>query len=1215
MFDKIRSALGLGEASPLLAKALTALRADVPGRYDEVLGYVQTGEPDTLLMKLSPPPELTAELVSHFAGWTWWDDDVKAKVKTAVPGWTDDKNRAAWRKLLTAYDALAGEQWVRLGRFMSLFGEDQEAGPLDLPVWARALWEQVERAREGDQKPWTAWFLETLLHAGGVDPAEVPVVLIRGYLEHPGTSYARPLGDIDRYALANLDAVRKAAATASIDGRLAALDLLQSSPELLAALQDIMVFLVTSKSKQVRDKTLMVLTGAPEADQVEMLTAALSLANATTRPALVDHLSRTETGRRVLQDLAETGDGQAAEQARAGLERAAAAGAPQAELVVPECPPLEQVILGEDFVAQLRSAVDKKIGELEMRLKDMQRQLAEPKEDSWTNSWLKGSIRDAEKLLNKLRTVGPAELEEVRAYLSGQVKRTATVELLSDVARGIKMDLLPAMWLACQNSGRPERGMNWYQIPGDTLDVDLRLVVAAGRVMAYQGIESDVAAYLGLGYYGNSIAPEHKWPFFAEYPDGLEEALGMRPASGPNRGWLASGGVAEAIEVLGAFPVVPASYVPRLSEIALGTAKTNRLEAQKLLERQPSGLEIARLGLSDGKAEVRSSAAAWLARIGDPAAIPDLRAALKAEKREAVQAVLLSALDKLGDDISSYLSPEALLEAASKGLKAKAPADAAWLPLLPSVRWADGSPVDPDIVRWWAILSVKMKDPTGAGLIPMYVSLLDEASQAELGRFVLDAWIAQDIRRATDEEAREFAAVEGVKRYNQYQAWAKNSGSWAREYAARPLEQVIEEVRKEKLGEFLGSAIGSKGVLALAAGAPGHYVLTVVQRYMRDQYQRRSQIEALITAASVNDDPAAIQLVIGVARRHKMATIQAKAGELVEALAARKGWTADELADRTIPSAGFDDAGVLNLDYGPRQFTGRITVDAKTGAYGVALTNADGKPVKSLPAPGASDDAELVKAARAQLTTSKKELKQVVEAQTSRLFEAMCLGRTWPVAAWREDLLSHPVMRQLVSNLVWVIDPGEDQRLFRPTVDGELLDADDETVDLPEDGKIGLAHWSVLPAEQVAAWQAHMRDYQVKALFDQFEVVELPERAADATAIDDHAGWLSDSFAIRGRANKRGYARGEAMDGGWFDTYRRPYTGVGLVALIEFTGSYLPEEQIPAAVTKLSFERTNGRSVALGDVPPILLAESYRDYVYVAEAGAYDPDWKTKAQF
>jgi len=66
--------------------------------------------------------------------------------------------------------------------------------------------------------------------------------------------------------------------------------------------------------------------------------------------------------------------------------------------------------------------------------------------------------------------------------------------------------------------------------------------------------------------------------------------------------------------------------------------------------------------------------------------------------------------------------------------------------------------------------------------------------------------------------------------------------------------------------------------------------------------------------------------------------------------------------------------------------------------------------------------------------------------------------------------------------------------------------------------------------------------------------------------------------------------------------------------VIEFTGSILPEENIPAAVKRLWFE-SDGRQLKLGDVPPILLAESYADYVHIAEAGGFDPQWDQKSGF
>ncbi len=55
--------------------------------------------------------------------------------------------------------------------------------------------------------------------------------------------------------------------------------------------------------------------------------------------------------------------------------------------------------------------------------------------------------------------------------------------------------------------------------------------------------------------------------------------------------------------------------------------------------------------------------------------------------------------------------------------------------------------------------------------------------------------------------------------------------------------------------------------------------------------------------------------------------MQEKARNLVTQIAERNGWSADELADRTIPTAGFDDSGTLVLEYGERTFTAKM--DAK----------------------------------------------------------------------------------------------------------------------------------------------------------------------------------------------------------------------------------------------------------------------------------------------
>ena len=67
-----------------------------------------------------------------------------------------------------------------------------------------------------------------------------------------------------------------------------------------------------------------------------------------------------------------------------------------------------------------------------------------------------------------------------------------------------------------------------------------------------------------------------------------------------------------------------------------------------------------------------------------------------------------------------------------------------------------------------------------------------------------------------------------------------------------------------------------------------------------------------------------------------------------------------------------------------------------------------------------------------------------------------------------------------------------------------------------------------------------------------------------------------------------------------------------------FSGSYVPEENIPALLYELGFETKQSYSwntdyIALTDVNPILLAESYAEYQTVADATAgFDADWEKK---
>jgi hypothetical protein len=266
-----------------------------------------------------------------------------------------------------------------------------------------------------------------------------------------------------------------------------------------------------------------------------------------------------------------------------------------------------------------------------------------------------------------------------------------------------------------------------------------------------------------------------------------------------------------------------------------------------------------------------------------------------------------------------------------------------------------------------------------------------------------------------------------------------------------------------------------------------------------------------------------------------------------------------------------------------------------------------------LPQAGAGDDPELFKQTAAQLSGARKELTQTVKLQTARLFEAMCSGRSWPADEWRRLWAEHPLMRQLITTLVWKAVSPDGERLFRPTPEGEWLNDQDEAVALGPTDKVELAHRVTIGLERAERWRDSLADYHVQPLFEQF-TDPAPVFAAEADAIDDHKGWLSDSFAIRSRAGRRGYTRGQVEEASWFNYYQKKLPSAGLIVQLYFTGALMTEGQTPAAVTELVFRQADFSQLELSEVWPILLAEAYADYVYVAEAGTFDPDWEVKSR-
>jgi hypothetical protein len=736
-------------------------------------------------------------------------------------------------------------------------------------------------------------------------------------------------------------------------------------------------------------------------------------------------------------------------------------------------------------------------------------------------------------------------------------------------------------------------------------------------VLAHFGVNSRnvLTSYCRDNGLAGDWAPQAVAPFMANHVGDLVQML---TDVSRNNYWFSRAQLFRAIGLLDRPPPV---LVNGLFDLALGTGKQDRPLAQIALAKQPNKEARIVAALADGKGEVRTVAAQWLQRLGHAEAVPALETAVAKEKNDVAKGAMLDALEAFGQPVEKYLDRAALAKEAARSLAKGLPKELDWFPwaAMPVVHWADdGEEVPVDVLKWLLVQAMKQKSPEPNAVLRKYCAMMLPREREQLGQFVLECWLREDVKPIPPEQAHAQAAAQAQSTFQAMQRspqWFKDSPLFGRTEA-----ELLAYILPGQLRQPAGSATGSKGLLAIAAACAGAGAAAPTYRFLKEWYgQRASQGKALIAMLGWIEHPSATQLMLSIGSRFRTKSFQEEAVRQAEQLAERKGWSLEELADRTIPSAGFDENGELELSYGARIFTGRLLPDFKLELY-----NPEGKKVASLPEPRADDDAELAKDAKKAWSAAKKELKGIVELQGSRLYEALCTARSWPSEDWEAYLNRHPIVRRLGQRLAWIeLSPEGGKRSFRPLDDGTLTDLDDNAFHLAPGTRVCLAHESLLPADESARWLQHFEDYAVAPLFRQFGSGNfvLPANQQRDDKLEDFRGHVLESFALRGRAGKLGYQRGGTEDGGWFFEYTKRYPTLGLEAVIEFTGNGLPETNRAVALTALSFRRTgsnryDGHTVALGKVPGVLLSESYNDIRMIAADGrGFVSDWEKVTEF
>jgi hypothetical protein len=1230
-------------------------------RVRRLLRFIIDGTDGDVLLELAGRPSIGKWLRLHQSFLAANDNAYKL---------TQKKNKER-EKFLWPESQVAGDVWMRVGQvFESLFlaGGIKTATLTDWPGWLCTLAGLVLMSRENNTSAgyWTVQKWEVQLQRAEVNAdALVPLLLDPNQTTqlnnlkstfatfyYYGENVIEKAGGWPEYLARHVATVRALLQSGDAALRTHALRMLMKVNFNFTPIHDLLVEIACGNAKNAREVALM----------------ALAKDAAAVRPLLEKTLSEGDTGQRheaasalwrlYGAEARSTLDAHAQQESSDRVKQtitkliAAPTEAPDAPASM-ELPPLNlplgEVPLGENARTALRDLIVKT---QEEHTRQYQQQLAEyEKADPKSHRWKPHKPAETTaKMVDEFMQF--VESGKKRAVVNGMWRNKP----MDDWFAPPDVQLIHVVRIAYgfQFLNKHNHGLHW----NPTIDLEtyrnrskssfgLRELAAAIATLDGIKVTDVLLHYLSHNtkYWGFcNWEPEAIWPAFAVHLEILRSALGPSPNRGANyRNYDYSFGTRRdnAFRVLAMFPQLPSEFIPMLWDLALGDAKSDRLAAQDALASVPGKTAKVLVGLEDGKQTVRAAAADWLGRLGDAGAIEPLKDAFRKEKQEVVKGAIMAALDALGANVEEFLDRKQLLKEAEAGLAKKKPKAMDWFPIdsMPELHWQDtGKRVDKAILQWWAVQSVAQKTPIAGPLLRRYFQMCRPSEAAALSRWVLRAWIGADTEPLSHDDAAARAKKETDQQWQYGQQNQYMKDYYQQKYQGNK-DNMYQEFFNKYRNDCKGSAIGEKGILAMASAAGDAECVKLAEQYIRKWFgQRLAQCKALIEVLAWLEHPTAIQVLLSIGNRFRTKSIRDAAAEHVKALAERQGWTLDELADRTLPDAGFEretdddgkpigDDAKLILDYGERTFTVKLNDDLEP-----VITTAEGKSIKTPPAPGKSDDPEKAKEAKKRFSDAKKTVKTVVKTQSERMYEAMCTQRSWRFDDWQRYLARHPIVGQLCTRVVWAyFDAGDEPKLrgcFRPMEDGTLTNEKDEPVEVSADAVVRVAHTCNVTPELEATWKHHLEDYDIAPLFAQFgmPVYDLPAAQKKDTEIKTFEGHMLSNFKLRGKATKLGYIRGQAEDGGWFHLYRKPFVSLEIEAILNFTGSPLPEEDRPVGLISLAFQRLkqdggemgyyDNATLALEKVPPVLLSECYNDIKQIAAEGSgFDAEWNKKAYY
>lgn len=356
--------------------------------------------------------------------------------------------------------------------------------------------------------------------------------------------------------------------------------------------------------------------------------------------------------------------------------------------------------------------------------------------------------------------------------------------------------------------------------------------------------------------------------------------------------------------------------------------------------------------------------------------------------------------------------------------------------------------------------------------------------------------------------------------------------------------------------------------------------------------------------------------------RHKIKypQVQGLISKTYETAAKRLGLTAEDLEELVVPTFGLRADGLLELPLGEHVAELRIIGSTSTE---LKWRNKHGRRHKTVPT-------EIKRSHPAELKELKRRAKDIeaqLRAQRHRLERLLLSERTLSPADWRERYLEQPLLRGLVSRLIWAFEQDDRRELAVPRGE-ELVGLDDRPL-APQGTPARVRLWHPIRSETavVEGWREWLVAREISQPFKQAhrEIYALTGEERDAGRYSSRfAGHILRQHQFHALCRERGWRY--ELQGQWsnysHDTPTLELSDRGLriefrlaVAQREVADSgiylYLTSDQV-RFYRRADGDEGPGELLPLTEVPELVFSEVMRDVDMLTSVTsiAADPSWQ-----